>query len=168
MTLSSITTYLGNAPHLGLSAIVLLAFLEACPGVGLLISGVVLFGVASFLYIEGLFTMAQIVPCAMLGGFLADQFGFALGRTLGPGVKQWSIFGRHQERINAAEVQISKFGPWAAVVGRFLTMIRSLVPLTLGMAGVHWSRYVLWDLVAVLVWGAGFVLLLGGVEQLFD
>jgi len=70
--------------------------------------------------------------------------------------------------MEAAEVQIVKFGPWAAVIGRFLTMIRSLVPMILGMAGVSWRRYVVWDFVAVSVWGIGFVLLLGGIEQVFD
>ena len=55
----------------------------------------------------------------------------------------------------------------AAVGGRFLTMIRSVVPLMLGMAGLGWPRYLLWDVIAVSVWGLGFVLLLGGVSQLF-
>jgi len=36
------------------------------------------------------------------------------------------------------------------------------------MAGVSWRRYVVWDFVAVSVWGIGFVLLLGGIEQVFD
>ncbi len=168
VTLSSVTEFLSNAPHLGLAAIVFLGFLEACPGIGLFISGILLFGIASFLYVESLFSIAQIVPCAMLGGFLADQLGFALGWWFGPGVKRWSIFRRHQDRMAAAEVQIVKFGPWAAVIGRFLTMIRSLVPMILGMAGVSWRRYVVWDLAAVSVWGIGFVLLLGGIERVFD
>ena len=46
-------------------------------------------------------------------------------------------------------------------------MIRSVVPLLLGMAGLSWPRYLLWDVIAVSVWGLGFVLLLGGVGQLF-
>jgi len=39
----------------------LLAFLEACPGIGLLVSGVVLLTVSTILYTEQLATLAQIV-----------------------------------------------------------------------------------------------------------
>ena len=73
----------------------------------------------------------------------------------------------HTSRLDRAERLIRRFGPLAAVGGRFLTMIRSVVPLLLGMAGLSWPRYLFWDLIAVSIWGLGFVLLLGGINQLF-
>ena len=80
MSLASLTDFLSANPQLGLVMIVGLGFIEACPGIGLFVSGVILFGVASFLFVEDLYSIVQIVPCAMLGGFLADQFGYWLGR----------------------------------------------------------------------------------------
>ena len=72
----------------------------------------------------------------------------------------------HASRLDRAEILIRRFGPLAAVGGRFLTMIRSVVPLLLGMAGLSWPSYLLWDLIAVSIWGLGFVLLLGGLSWL--
>ena len=166
MSLASLTDFLSANPQLGLVMIVGLGFIEACPGIGLFVSGVILFGVASFLFVEDLFSIVQIVPCAMLGGFLADQFGYWLGRKLGPNLKESTIMRPHASRLDRAEILIRRFGPLAAVGGRFLTMIRSVVPLLLGMAGLSWPRYLLWDLIAVSIWGLGFVLLLGGLSWL--
>ena len=166
MSLASLTDFLSANPQLGLVMIVGLGFIEACPGIGLFVSGVILFGVASFLFVEDLFSIVQIVPCAMLGGFLADQFGYWLGRRLGPNLKESTMMRPHASRLDRAEILIRRFGPLAAVGGRFLTMIRSVVPLLLGMAGLSWPRYLLWDLIAVSIWGLGFVLLLGGLSCL--
>ena len=166
MSLASLTDFLSANPQLGLVMIVGLGFIEACPGIGLFVSGVILFGVASFLFVEDLFSIVQIVPCAMLGGFLADQFGYWLGRRLGPNLKESTMMRPHASRLDRAEILIRRFGPLAAVGGRFLTMIRSVVPLLLGMAGLSWPRYLLWDLIAVSIWGLGFVLLLGGASWL--
>ena len=166
MSLASLTDFLSANPQLGLVMIVGLGFIEACPGIGLFVSGVILFGVASFLFVEDLFSIVQIVPCAMLGGFLADQFGYWLGRRLGPNLKESTMMRPHTSRLDRAEILIRRFGPLAAVGGRFLTMIRSVVPLLLGMAGLSWPRYLLWDLIAVSIWGLGFVLLLGGLSWL--
>ena len=166
MSLASLTDFLSANPQLGLVVIVGLGFIEACPGIGLFVSGVILFGVASFLFVEDLFSIVQIVPCAMLGGFLADQFGYWLGRRLRPNLKESTMMRPHASRLDRAEILIRRFGPLAAVGGRFLTMIRSVVPLLLGMAGLSWPRYLLWDLIAVSIWGLGFVLLLGGLSWL--
>ncbi len=166
MSLASLTDFVSANPQLGLVIIVGLGFIEACPGIGLFVSGVILFGVASFLFVEDLFSIVQIVPCAMLGGFLADQFGYWLGRRLGPNLKESTMMRPHASRLDRAEILIRRFGPLAAVGGRFLTMIRSVVPLLLGMAGLSWPRYLLWDLIAVSIWGLGFVLLLGGLSWL--
>ena len=166
MSLASVTDFLSANPQLGLVMIVGLGFIEACPGIGLFVSGVILFGVASFLFVEDLYSIVQIVPCAMLGGFLADQFGYWLGRRLGPNLKESTMMRPHASRLDRAEILIRRFGPLAAVGGRFLTMIRSVVPLLLGMAGLSWPRYLLWDLIAVSIWGLGFVLLLGGLSWL--
>ena len=166
MSLASLTDFLSANPQLGLVMIVGLGFMEACPGIGLFVSGVILFGVASFLLVEDLYSIVQIVPCAMLGGFLADQFGYSLGRRLGPNLKDSTMMRPHARRLDRAEILIRRFGPLAAVGGRFLTMIRSVVPLLLGMAGLSWPRYLLWDLIAVSIWGLGFVLLLGGLSWL--
>ena len=167
MSLGSLTDFLSANPQLGLVMIVGLGFIEACPGIGLFVSGVILFSVASFLFVENLYPIVQIVACAMLGGFLADQLGYWMGRRLGPRFKESAMMRPHASRLDRAERLIRRVGPMAAVGGRFLTMIRSVVPLVLGMAGLSWPRYLLWDVIAVSVWGLGFVLLLGGVSQLF-
>ena len=61
----------------------LLAFLEACPGIGLLVSGVILLTVSTLLYTEQLVGLAQIIPLAFVGACLSDHIGFYLGRWFG-------------------------------------------------------------------------------------
>ena len=158
-----LTDFLSANPQLGLVMIVGLGFIEACPGIGLLFQGYSIWR-RKLPFVEDLFDRSDYSLCNARG--LADQFGYWLGRRLGPNLKESTMVRPHASRLDRAEILIRRFGPLAAVGGRFLTMIRSVVPLLLGMAGLSWPRYLLWDVIAVSIWGLGFALLLGGLSWL--
>ena len=64
-----------------------LAFLEACPGLGLLASGIILLSVSTILYTEQIVSIYQIMPLAFVGACLSDHlqlYGYRIRGQLHP------------------------------------------------------------------------------------
>ena len=74
-----------------------LAFLEACPGIGLFVSGVILLTVSTLLYSEQLMSISQIMALAFIGACLSDHLGFYIGRWFGPKLRSSSFAKRRSE-----------------------------------------------------------------------
>lgn len=149
-------------------SIPLLAFLEACPGIGLLISGVVLLTVSTLLYTEQLVTLAQIIPLAFAGACLSDHMGFYLGRWFGPKIHHTEFAQKRANEFQRAEAFIIKYGISAIVLGRLIPAVRSLVPMMVGVTGTRSLRFSLSDILACSVWSTGLGLLVIGFDKLLS
>ena len=162
-----LTDWASKNPGFALAGLALLGFAEACPGIGLLISGAVLLSLASLIYVQGLLSLSELVLAAMAGAFLADQLGFHLGRSLGGRLLTWRWVQKRSSAVTRAQDFLIRFGAYAVILGRLLTMIRSLVPMLLGVSGFSPWSFLWLDLLACCVWGAGLAGLVLGADALF-
>ena len=144
-----------------------LAFLEAAPGVGLLVSGVILLSVCTLLYAEGIATLAQMLPLAFMGAAVSDHLGYYLGRIMGPSLHASKFGVKHRERIDKAEGLVRRYGNFAIVIGRFFPAIRSIIPMLSGISGIGRMQYTAFDLLACALWTTGLGLLVTGLNRLF-
>ena len=143
-----------------------LAFLEACPGIGLMISGAVLLAVAVFLYSEQVLTLAQLLPLAFAGACLSDHLGFYLGRWSGAKLHNTAFAKKRAAQLQKAERFILKHGTGAIVLGRLVPAVRSLVPMLAGVSGTARLKFSLIDLLACAIWTAGLGLLVASLGSL--
>lgn len=146
----------------------LLAFLEAFIGIGLFISGAILLSVCTVLYVEQIATLEQMLPLAFLGALLSDQSGFYIGRLMGPKFHQTSFAKKRASMLTKAEQRIDKYGVLAIFIGRFVTPIRSVVPLVTGVSGMARLRYTVFDLLACAAWSICLGLLVVGIDKLWN
>jgi len=145
----------------------LLAFLEAFVGIGLFISGAILLSVCTLLYVEQIATLQQMLPLAFLGALLSDHSGYYIGRSMGPRFHQTSFAIKRAEMLEKAEQNIAKYGVFAIFIGRFLTPIRSVVPLVTGLSGMARARYTAFDLLACTLWTICLGVLVVGLDKLW-
>ncbi|MDG0970263.1 MAG: DedA family protein [Porticoccaceae bacterium] len=145
-----------------------LAFLEACPGVGLFVSGVILLSVSTFLYTEQILTLPQILSLAFFGAFISDHLGFYAGRWFGGALRKTKIAMRHQSKFDKSEAFILKYGALSVIFGRLMTAIRSLIPMTVGASGTDRIIFTLADIAACVIWTAGLGLLVVGLDNVFS
>jgi membrane-associated protein len=150
---------------LALPCIALIAFAEACIGIGLFVSGIVLVSVGSLLYTNGLVSLEALVPLALLGALLGDHAGFYVGRVYGPRLLGWSALARYQKSLNSCEDLLRRYGALAIFIGRFIPAIRSLLPALIGSSGFNRLRYTLLDLLACLLWSLALGAIIVGVDQ---
>jgi membrane protein DedA with SNARE-associated domain len=137
-----------------------LAFLESGAFVGLVAPGefAVVFG--GFVAGQGVidpFLLALAVTAAALAGDLAS---FGIGRRLGRGFieRHGPRLGLDRERVAALEGFYERHGGKTIVLGRFVGLARALSPFVAGSSRMPFLRFLAFDLPAVAIWSATFVL----------
>lgn len=138
----------------------LLALLETAAFAGLAVPGelaVILGGVVAF---EGKVAVEVMAACAVVGAIVGDSLGFYLGRRLGTRFldsRLGSLMGR--SRVEGTMARIRAGGVKAIILGRFVGVLRAVMPFAAGASGVRYRRFLLASVIGATTWGIGFTLL---------
>lgn len=99
-----------------------------------------------------------LVVAVIAGSLAGESIGFALGRWLGPGIRR-SRLGRRIGEANwvRAELYLRRRGGPAIFLSRFLPVLHSLVPVTAGMSGISYRRFLAWTAPACALWATLYV-----------
>ncbi|MDZ8201860.1 DedA family protein [Microbacterium sp. SSW1-59] len=94
----------------------------------------------------------------VFGALVGESIGFWLGRVLGPRIRH-SRLGRRIGEANwvRSERYLRRRGGPAIFLSRFLPVLHSLVPLTVGMSGYRYARFLAWTTPACVLWAALYV-----------
>lgn len=94
----------------------------------------------------------------VVGSLIGETIGYFLGHYFGPAI-QHSRVGRWIGHKNwtAADRFLDHRGGWAVFISRFLPVLHSLVPLTAGIIGMKYSRFMAWTTPACLLWAGVYV-----------
>lgn len=131
--------------------------LETSVLVGLVVPGdtiVIVAGTAVASVGEGILLGVVVVVGALAG----ETIGFFLGRWLGPAIRR-SRLGRRigEENWVRSERYLRRRGGPAIFLSRFLPVLHSLVPLTVGMSGYPYRRFLAWTVPACTIWAFLYV-----------
>lgn len=131
--------------------------LETSVLVGLVVPGdtiVIVAGTAVGSVLEGVL----LVIIVIIGALVGESIGFLLGRWLGPRIR-FSRLGAKvgEDNWRRAELYLRRRGGPAIFLSRFLPVLHSLVPLTVGMSGFAFRRFLAWTAPACAVWAVLYV-----------
>ena len=107
------------------------------------------------------------------GALVGESLGFALGRFFGPRIRA-SRLGRRLGEKNwlRAERYLARRGGIAVFLSRFLPVLHSLIPLTVGMSGMGYRTFMAWTTPACVIWSFAYVgvgtAVAGGYRELSD
>ena len=90
-----------------------------------------------------------------ISAWLGDQVGYALGRHFGRPYLDKRKGAWLRKAIVSSENFYAKWGWWAMVIGRFVPMVRALVPPIAGIAKMNYYKFFSANLVGALAWGVG-------------
>ncbi|MGO4105102.1 DedA family protein [Leifsonia sp. YAF41] len=99
-----------------------------------------------------------LVFAVIAGALIGESIGFALGRYFGPRIRR-STFGRRLGEKNwmQAEDYLKRRGGIAVFLSRFLPVLHSLIPLTVGMSTMRYRTFMAWTVPACLIWSFAYV-----------
>lgn len=131
--------------------------LETSLFVGLLVPGDTIVIVAS----TGIDNTAEYIgtlAAVIIGSLCGESIGFALGRFFGHRIRD-SRLGRRIGIANwhRAENYVDRRGGVAVFVSRFLPVLHSLVPVTVGMSTMSYARFIKWTAPACAIWAGAYV-----------
>jgi membrane-associated protein len=94
-----------------------------------------------------------IIVAAACGAFLGDNAAYLVGRRFGTRATNRFLRGEKGEKtLGWAERQLTQRGGELIVVSRFIPAGRTAVTLAAGTLAFPWRRFVVFDVVAALVW----------------
>jgi membrane-associated protein len=123
--------------------------------------GFVLPGGDYLLFAAGMFCGTQYLelPLALLllllvaAAFMGDFTGYFKGKWLGEKlfVDNKSRFFK-KEYLERGSSFYTRFGIWAFILGRFMPVIRTLVPMIAGATQFHFRRFLLFNFLGAVTW----------------
>lgn len=135
----------------------LAVMLETSILIGLIVPGDTIVIIAS-MGVEGWAEAVAMVIAVVIGALIGESIGFWLGRWLGPRIRHSWIGQRIGERHwQQAERYLQRRGGVAIFISRFLPVLHSLVPLTVGMSTYSYRRFLAWTAPACLLWATAYV-----------
>lgn len=160
----------GNYVYLALFFVI---FAETGLAVGFFLPG------DSLLVVSGLFAAANklniflVLPAFFLGSVIGDSTGYWTGRYMGK-----RLFNREDSwvfkpsRVEKAKKFFEKHGAKTVILARFMPIVRTFAPMTIGASGMPYSKFLPYSIAGGLLWILSMVLagyFLGGlVEQLMQ
>jgi membrane-associated protein len=99
---------------------------------------------------------ALIIVAAILG----NQTGYLIGSKAGPAIfnKPDSRLFKH-ENVEKAHAFFEKHGGKALILARFVPIIRTFVPVIVGVAQMSKRKFFLFNVIGAILWGGGVTLL---------
>ena len=148
---------LGAGPW-AIGVIALLVFIESgvlfpfLPGDSLLVTAGILHGKLGL-------SIAVIAGVGFLAAAAGDQVGYFLGHRFGRRLFKDDAKVLKTSRLQETERFFERYGGASLVLGRFVPVVRTYVPLAAGSAGYRYRRFLVWNLTGAFLWAVGVTLL---------
>jgi membrane protein DedA with SNARE-associated domain/membrane-associated phospholipid phosphatase len=128
--------------------------------VGLVLPGELVLLLGGFLAYQGRVSLAGMVAVAAVAAVAGYLVGYATGRRLGPALRTGGL-GRRigPARWDRVQAVLAARGGQAIFLGRFVGLLRALMPAAAGTARMPYPTFVVWTVAGGLIWAPGFVLL---------
>ncbi len=113
-----------------------------------------------------------LVPATALVAIAGDQSAYWIGRAIGPALfqKQDGRFFK-QRYVTETHEFFEKHGPKTIILGRFVPIVRTFMPVLAGVSKMTYSKFLTFDIIGGLAWGGGVTVLgyfLGNVAFIRD
>ena len=90
-----------------------------------------------------------LIVCAALGSMLGYWFGSRAGNYLAHRKENFFYKKRYLDMTRGFYDQ---YGMWAFILGRFLPIIRTFVPIFAGLAHINYNKFILFNIIGATIW----------------
>ncbi|MCA1823960.1 MAG: VTT domain-containing protein [Mycobacteriales bacterium] len=152
-----LTTFSGPGVYLAVGAF---ALLETAAFAGLAVPGETAVVLGGVIAAQGRISLAGIAAAAVVGAVIGDSLGFLLGRRVGTRLLRGPfarLVGR--ARVDRALERLRAGGMRSVLLGRFVGVVRALMPFAAGSSGMSYPRFLAASVLGATAWGTAFTLL---------
>jgi membrane protein DedA with SNARE-associated domain len=158
--MTTVTAWLLAVPAPWAYAIVaMLVFTEAALFVGFVLPGETAAVLGGVLAATGRLSLPALLFLVVVAAVAGDSVGYEVGRHLGPRILAAGMLRRHAGRLERARGRLRERGGWAVFFARSTAFLRAVMPALAGVSGMPYRRFLAYNALGGVVWGAGVVLL---------
>ncbi len=111
---------------------------------------------AGFLASQGWFSIWVLAPLMVIAAIGGDSAGYWTGKKFGGWLlRQKNSLFFSEKNLKKAQDFFDKSGGKALILARFMPAVRTFVPIAAGMAGMEYKKFVSFNVIGGLIWGAG-------------
>jgi membrane protein DedA with SNARE-associated domain len=140
----------------GLAA--LLVFAEAGLFFGFVFPGETAVVVGGVLAAQGRVELVWLMVVVVVAAVAGDSVGYEIGRRAGGRLIASKALRRHRAGVEKAQDLIRRRGAVAVFLGRFLALLRALMPALAGSSKLPYPRFLVFNAAGGLIWGVAFTL----------
>ena len=158
--MSSITADLaGLSGPVALLLIAALVFGETAVFLGFVIPGETAAVLGGVLASRGRISLPLLIVVVVVAAVTGPLIGYEIGRHLGGRL----IAARRMRRVaggmDRAQAVVHRRGGLAVLLGRFVAMLRALMPAVAGTTRMPYRTFLLYNVLGGIIWGVGYCLL---------
>ena len=99
--------------------------------------------------------LTSVITAGILGNFVGYYFGKKTGPVL---FRRDDSFFFKKKHVKAAEEFYNRYGGTAIVLGRFIPIIRTFVPIMAGVVNLDFKKFVVYNVLGCIAWVVSMVL----------
>lgn len=100
--------------------------------------------------------MGVVIAGAVLGGIFGYYFGKKITATL---FTRKDTFFFKKDHLERSHRFYEKHGTKTVVLGRFIPIVRTFVPILAGASLMHYTKFMIWNLIGGIIWALALPLL---------
>lgn len=154
------STLQGASALFAILIVATIVFAESGLLIGFFLPGDTLLFGAGLLASQGEIPIVPLILATIAAAIIGDNVGYSIGRRTGH-----RLFKKHdsllfkREHIERAEKFYEKHGGKTIIIARFVPVVRTFAPMVAGISKMQRSRFMLFNVVGGILWGAGITLL---------
>jgi membrane-associated protein len=104
-------------------------------------------------------SLVGVLIVVITAAIVGDNVGYEVGRHLGPRVLQLRVLTKRRTRVDQARDFLARRGGSAVFLGRWVAFLRAVTPFLAGTARMPYPKFLAWNALGGITWGATVVLL---------
>ncbi len=150
---SSVTQLSGWVAYLVIAALV---FGETAVFVGFFLPGEIAAILGGVLASRGHLSLPLLIVIVVAAAVAGPFVGYEIGKRTGDRLFASRALGRVRGGAEKARAVLSNRGGLAVLLGRFVAIVRAIMPAAAGAAAVRYRTFAFYNVLGGLIWGAGY------------
>jgi membrane-associated protein len=136
-----------------------LVFGETAVFLGFVVPGETAVVLGGVLASRGHVSLWLLIVSVVVAAVAGPLVGYEIGRRMGDRLFSARILSRIPGGVDRARSVLRERGGMGVLIGRFVAILRALVPAAAGAAEVRYRTFFIYNLVGGVIWGVGYSLL---------
>jgi membrane-associated protein len=153
---SGVTGLTGWVAYLVIAALV---FGETAVFLGFVLPGEIAAVLGGVLASRGHLSLPLVIVIVVAAAISGPFIGYEIGKRMGDRLLSARPLRRVQGGVDQTRVVLARRGGAAVLLGRFVAIVRALMPAAAGAAGVRFRTFTFYNVLGGLIWGVGYVVL---------